>query len=244
MNIPAPRDPVTSNRHSGLLAALRKYPARIILALGITGSAYAQTATTPTTTTTTTTTTTASATENGAPEQPVTTMSEFVVNGYASSLAASLNLKRASEDNVEIISAEDVGKFPDLNLAESLSHLPGVSVDFLFGQGERVSIEGVDPNLNRVLLNGEPVSTADWYVLDNQSRQFNYLLISPDLVQQAEVYKTWEPKLLEGSLGATIMVDTRHPLDMAPLVFTGTISDDYNKRSKKSYFWACANSKA
>ncbi|MGA2693399.1 MAG: TonB-dependent receptor, partial [Opitutaceae bacterium] len=137
-------------------------------------------------------------------------------------------------DNVEVISAEDVGKFPDTNLAESLSHLPGVSVDYLFGEGERVSIEGTDPNLNRVLLNGEPVSTADWYVLDNQSRQFNYLLLSPDLVSQAEVYKTWEPKLLEGSLGATVMVETRNPLQMDPLVFTGTVTDDYNDRSKNN----------
>jgi iron complex outermembrane receptor protein len=234
MNMTEPCNLVASERRSGLLAALRNYPVRLFLALGITGAAYAQTAATPTTTTTTTTTT--AATVSTTPEQPAppVAMSEFVVNGYASSLAASLNAKRASEDNVEVISAEDVGKFPDLNLAESLSHLPGVSVDYLFGEGERVSIEGTDPNLNRVLLNGEPVSTADWYVLDNQSRQFNYLLISPDLVSQAEVYKTWEPKLLEGSLGATVMVDTRNPLDMDSLVFTGTITDDYNMRSDKS----------
>ncbi|HEY5227821.1 MAG TPA: TonB-dependent receptor, partial [Opitutaceae bacterium] len=153
---------------------------------------------------------------------------------YASSLASSLQAKRSSDDNVEVISAEDVGKFPDTNLAESLSHLPGVTVDYLFGEGERVSIEGTDPNLNRVLLNGEPVSSADWYVLDNQSRQFNYLLLSPDLVSQAEVYKTWEPKLLEGSLGATVMVDTRNPLAVAPMVFTGTVTDDYNDRNKKN----------
>jgi iron complex outermembrane recepter protein len=234
MNMTEPCNPVAPKCHSGLLAALRNYPVRLFLALGITGAAYAQTASTEPTTTTTTTTTSSAVSATPAPTESPTTMGEFVVNGYASSLAASLQAKRASEDNVEVISAEDVGKFPDLNLAESLSHLPGVSVDYLFGEGERVSIEGTDPNLNRVLLNGEPVSTADWYVLDNQSRQFNYLLISPDLVQQAEVYKTWEPKLLEGSLGATVMVDTRNPLDMAPIVFTGTITDDYNMRSDKS----------
>jgi iron complex outermembrane receptor protein len=237
MNMTDPRNLVATECPSGLLAALRKYPARLVLALGITSAAFAQTAEpTPaaTTTTTTATTTTVSTTPAAPADEPVT-MGAYQVNGYASSLAASLQAKRSSEDNVEVISAEDVGKFPDLNLAESLSHLPGVSVDYLFGEGERVSIEGTDPNLNRVLLNGEPVSTADWYVLDNQSRQFNYLLISPDLVSQAEVYKTWEPKLLEGSLGATVMVDTRNPLDMPnPLVFTGTITDDYNERNKKS----------
>ena len=233
MSIPAPRDPLTLESHSGLFSALRKCSALSILALGLTGSGYAQTAAAPASTTTTTTTTTATAAP-GAADQPATTMSEFVVNGYANSLATSLLAKRSSEDNVEVISAEDVGQFPDTNLAESLSHLPGVSVDYLFGEGERVSIEGTDPNLNRVLLNGEPVSSADWYVLDNQSRQFNYLLLSPDVINQAEVFKTWEPKLLEGSLGATVNVTTRNPLDMAPLVFTGNITDDYNDRSKKS----------
>jgi iron complex outermembrane receptor protein len=223
--IPDPRD------HSGLLSTLRKTAACSILALGITGSAFAQTA--ATSTTTTTTTTTAATAAPGAPDQPVE-LGAFVVNGYASSLESSLAAKRSSDDNVEIITAEDVGKFPDTNLAESLSHLPGVTVDYLFGEGERVSIEGTDPNLNRVLLNGEPVSSADWYVLDNQSRQFNYLLLSPDLVSQAEVYKTWEPKLLEGSLGATVMVDTRDPLAMKSMVFTGTVTDDYNDRNKKN----------
>jgi iron complex outermembrane receptor protein len=159
-----------------------------------------------------------------------------VVNGYANSLAESLQAKRQSEDNVEVITAEDVGKFPDTNLAESLSHLPGVSVDFLFGEGERVSIEGTDPNLNRVLLNGEPVSSADWYVLDNQSRQFSYLLLSPDVIGQAEVFKTWEPRLLEGSVGATVLVNTRNPLELAPLVFTGSITGADNDRSKKGEF--------
>jgi iron complex outermembrane receptor protein len=163
-------------------------------------------------------------------------MGQFVVNGYASSLEASVQAKRQSEDNVEVISAEDVGKFPDTNLAESLSHLPGVSVDYLFGEGERVSIEGTDPNLNRVLLNGEPISSADWYVFDNQSRQFNYLLLSPDLIGQAEVFKTWEPKLLEGSLGATVVIDTRNPLDLDPMVFVGALSYADNDRSSKGEF--------
>ena len=225
MSIPDPRD------HTGLLNTLLRTAACSILALGITGSAIAQTA--APTTTTTTTTTTASTTAPGAADDTVQ-LGAYVVNGYASSLASSLQAKRSSDDNVEVISAEDVGKFPDTNLAESLSHLPGVTVDYLFGEGERVSIEGTDPNLNRVLLNGEPVSSADWYVLDNQSRQFNYLLLSPDLVSQAEVYKTWEPKLLEGSLGATVMVDTRNPLAVAPMVFTGTVTDDYNDRNKKN----------
>jgi iron complex outermembrane receptor protein len=223
--------------HTGLqghFTALHRYAASSILALAIVGSAYSQAAAPAATTTTTTTTTSAAVSPTPAATDEPLSMGEFVVNGYANSLATSLNTKRQSEDNVEVITAEDVGKFPDNNLAESLSHLPGVSVDRLFGEGERVSIEGTDPNLNRVLLNGEPVSSADWYVLDNQSRQFNYLLLSPDVVGQAEVFKTWEPSLLEGSIGATVNVTTRSPLDLAPLVFEGTITDGYNDRSEKN----------
>jgi len=226
---------MTASGHSGLSTALRKYSARLILALGIAGPAFSQTAPATATTTTTTTTTAAAAAPGApAPTEETVTMNEFVVNGYAASLAQSLSVKRSSDANVEVITAEDVGKFPDQNLAESLSHLPGVEVDRLFGEGERVSIEGTDPNLNRLLLNGEPVSTADWYVLDNQSRQFNYLLVSPDVIGQAEVYRTWEPRLLEGSIGATVDVTTRNPLDLAPLVFTGVITDGYNARSSKN----------
>ncbi len=173
MTSPDPRNPSIARGYPGLLATLRDYAALSALVLGLASAAQAQTA--PATTTTTTTAAAATAPGAAAPDQPVTTMGAFVVNGYAASLEESLMVKRASEANVEVITAEDVGKFPDINLAESLSHLPGISVDRLFGEGERVSIEGTDPNLNRVLLNGEPVSSADWYVLDNQEPwQFNY----------------------------------------------------------------------
>jgi len=234
MRTPVTRDPLTDRGPSGLSAALRNYSVRLILALGIAGPAFSQTA--PATTTPSTTTTAAAAAPGAgqtASEEPVT-MNEFVVNGYAASLAQSLSVKRSSDANVEVITAEDVGKFPDQNLAESLSHLPGVEIDRLFGEGERVSIEGTDPNLNRALLNGEPISTADWYVLDNQSRQFNYLLVSPDVIGEVTLYKTWEPRILEGSVGGTVDVTTRNPLEMAPMVFTGVITDGYNSRSSKN----------
>ena len=102
----------------GHLTTLHKYAACSILALGIMGSAFAQTAATPAPTTTTTTTSTTVSTAPAPAADQTVTMGEFVVNGYASSLATSLQAKRGSEDNVEVITAEDVGKFPDNNLAE------------------------------------------------------------------------------------------------------------------------------
>ena len=92
-------------------------------------------------------------------DQPVK-LEEFTVQGYRASLAVSLDAKRAAGANIDVITAEDVGKFPDTNLAEALSHIPGVTIDRLFGEGERVSILGTDPNLNRTLLNGQPIATA------------------------------------------------------------------------------------
>lgn len=156
-----------------------------------------------------------------------------VVKGFRASLAQALDEKRNATAIVDVITADDVGKYPDTNLAESLSHLPGITIDRLFGEGERVSILGTDPNLNRTLLNGEPIATADWYILDTPSRQFNYTLLAPDVIGKAEVYRSWEARLLEGSIGGTIIVSTLNPLDGKPVAAALTVTDSYNGRSKK-----------
>ncbi len=178
-----------------------------------------------------------------APEQPAPStapavdqtvvMEPFQVTGYRDSLGESLDEKRQADAIVDVITAQDVGKYPDTNLAESLSHLPGVTIDRLFGEGERVSILGTDPNLNRTLLNGEPIATADWYILDTPSRQFNYTLLAPDVIGQAEVYRSWEPRLLEGSIGGTIIVNTLNPLQLNATSVAGTATDMYNGLSKR-----------
>ncbi len=160
-------------------------------------------------------------------------LDKFEVTGYRQSLAQSLDDKRNSDAIIDVISAQDVGKYPDTNLAESLSHLPGITIDRLFGEGERVSILGTDPNLNRTLLNGEPIATADWYILDTPSRQFNYVLLAPEVIGKAEVYRSWEARLLEGSIGGTIIVSTLDPLQGKEISVAGTVTDTYNGLSKK-----------
>ena len=169
-------------------------------------------------------------------EEKVLQLDKVVVSGYTSSLEQSLEAKRAANAIIDVITAEDVGKFPDTNVAESLSHVPGVTVDRLFGQGERVSILGTDPNLNRTLLNGQTVASGDWFILDAPSRQFNYTLLAPEVIGQAEVYRTSEARLPEGSIGGTILLHTQSPLANAPLVFTGSAGDMYNDRSEKHDF--------
>ncbi len=170
--------------------------------------------------------------ENDSTSGKTIKMDTYVVTGYQRSLALSLDTKRNSNAMVDVITAEDVGKFPDTNVAESLSHVPGVTVDRLFGQGERVSILGTDPNLNRTLLNGETVASGDWYILDAPSRQFNYTLLAPEVIGQAEVYKSSEAWLPEGSIGGTIMLHTRNPLDTKQYAFSGSAGDMYNDRDK------------
>lgn len=166
-------------------------------------------------------------------DDDIVKLQAYVVTGYRASLAASLDEKRAASANVDVITAQDVGKFPDTNLAESLSHIPGVTIDRLFGEGERVSILGTDPNLNRTLLNGQPIATADWYILDTPSRQFNYTLLAPEVIGQATVYRTWEPRLLEGSIGGTIIVNTMSPLRGPKYTAAVSATESYNGLSKK-----------
>ncbi|MDG2534400.1 TonB-dependent receptor [Sphingomonas sp. HITSZ_GF] len=158
---------------------------------------------------------------------------EIVVTGFRASLAQSIDAKRKADAIVDSISAEDVGKFPNTNVAEALTLVPGVTVDRQFGQGEKVSILGTDPALNRTLLNGQTVASADWFILDNPGRTFNYALLAPQLVNRVDVYKSVESRIDEGSIGGTVNVLTRKPLDLKPLVVAGSLSYLYVDRSKK-----------
>ncbi|MEP9359160.1 TonB-dependent receptor [Sphingomonas sp. KR3-1] len=158
---------------------------------------------------------------------------EIVVTGFRASLAQSIEAKRKADAIIDSISAEDVGKFPNTNVAEALTLVPGVTVDRQFGQGEKVSILGTDPALNRTLLNGQTVASADWFILDNPGRTFNYALLAPQLVNRVDVYKSPEPRIDEGSIGGTVNVLTRKPLELKPLVVAGSLGYLYNDRSKK-----------
>jgi len=159
---------------------------------------------------------------------------EIVVTGFRASLEQSIATKRNANSILDSVSAEDVGKFPNTNVAEALVLVPGVTVDRQFGQGEKVSILGTDPALNRTLLNGQTVASADWFILDNPGRTFNYALLAPQLVSRVDVYKSVEPRIDEGSIGGTVNVITREPLDLKSLVVAGQLGVQYNDRSEKA----------
>lgn len=160
---------------------------------------------------------------------------EIVVTGIRASLRNAIELKKGANAVVDVISAEDIGKFPDRNVAESLSHIPGVSIDRRFGEGEKVAILGTDPALNRMLLDGHGLASADWGGNDNDpsSRTFNYSLLAPELVDRLEVYKSPEARIEDGSLGGTVIVRTRRPLDLKANSVFASAGYSYNDRADK-----------
>ncbi|USQ95509.1 TonB-dependent receptor [Caulobacter sp. RL271] len=165
--------------------------------------------------------------------QDNTAVDEVVVTGIRASLLQSIESKRRADAIVDVVTAEDVGKFPSTNVAEALTIVPGVTVDRAFGQGEKVSILGTDPALNRTLLNGQTVASADWFILDSPGRTFNYALLAPQIVGKVDVYKSPEARIDEGSIGGTVIVNTRKPLDLKSGLIAGAVSYLYNDRSKK-----------
>jgi iron complex outermembrane receptor protein len=175
-----------------------------------------------------------SAVAQDAPDD-ATELDRVVVTGIRASLQQSLETKRNADAIVDVITAEDVGKFPATNVAEAMTIIPGVTIDRAYGQGERVSILGVDPALNRTLLNGQSIASGDWNMSDFPTRTFNYSLLAPELVGKVEVFKSPEARLDEGSIGGTVNVSTRKPLDMPEQIsITGRISYARNDRVEKT----------
>ncbi|MDN3651593.1 TonB-dependent receptor [Thalassotalea ponticola] len=129
------------------------------------------------------------------------------VTGIRGSLTKAMDIKRSSSGIVEAINAEDIGKFPDTNLAESLQRISGVAIDRDNGEGSRVTVRGFGPDRNLVLLNGRqmPTSTGD--------RSFDFDNIASELVSGAEVYKTSDASIATGGIGATINILTHRPLN-------------------------------
>ncbi|QLE84659.1 TonB-dependent receptor [Shewanella sp. Scap07] len=136
------------------------------------------------------------------------------VRGIRASRKADINNKRFANAVVDTITAEDIGKFPDKNVADSLSRITGVGISREFGEGEKITIRGSGPSKNRTLLNGQNVATADWFILDNPSRGFNFTLLPSSLVKTLEVYKSPTADIDEGSIGGTVVMRTRKPLEL------------------------------
>lgn len=164
------------------------------------------------------------------PDQAADASSDIVVTGYRRSIETSLARKRDANAFIDVITAEDVGKFPDKNVADSLQRVPGVVIERDGGEGSRVSIRGLQSDLTLTELNGNFIAGAD---TGDPSRSFNYLLLPSNMIGSIDVYKSPEARLDEGGVGGTIILHTRRPLDLKPwsgfVSAEGTISDVTNK---------------
>jgi TonB-dependent receptor len=155
----------------------------------------------------------------------------IIVTGVRASLDRSIDLKRLSSGVVDGISAEDIGKFPDTNLAESLQRITGVSIDRVNGEGSKVTVRGFGPGYNLVTLNGRALPTAsiasvggdqNGDFVSGTSRSFEFSNLASEGVNRLEVYKTARASITSGGIGAAINIVTRKPLD-GKAGFTGSI---------------------
>ncbi|WP_020684077.1 TonB-dependent receptor [Rudaea cellulosilytica] len=144
-----------------------------------------------------------------------------VVTGIRDTEARSLQLKQAYDSHVEIVTAEDIGKLPAKNVADTLERLPGVNISSSsaseggFDENDRVSLRGTNPSLTQTLINGHTVGTGDWFVLSQVQtvgRSVSYTLLPSEIVSEVVVHKTSEAKILEGGAAGSVDIITRKPL--------------------------------
>jgi TonB-dependent receptor len=189
----------------------RKTPVTLLavsigLALQMSAAAYAQEA--------------AQTTDSGQAtpaENTVDTLDTVSVTGYRASVERALDIKRGEAGVVDAIVAEDIGKFPDLNLAESLQRIPGVVITRDAGEGRNISVRGLGPDFTRVRINGmealTTVGSTDQNGGSNRGRGFDFNVFASDLFSQLIVRKTAQADVEEGSLGATVDLRTARPFD-------------------------------
>jgi TonB-dependent receptor len=147
--------------------------------------------------------------------------SVIVVTGIRGSLQRSMNIKKKADGVVDGISAEDVGKYPDTNLADSLQRIPGVSINRVNGEGQQITVRGFGPGYNSVTVDGRIMPASTVGVIgggqgadgaQGNSRAFDFSNIASDGVQAVQVYKTGRADQNSGGIGASINVVTLQPL--------------------------------
>jgi iron complex outermembrane recepter protein len=169
---------------------------------------------------------------------------EVVVTGIRASLQKAIEIKKLAVDQVDAISATDIGKLPDRNAADALQRIVGVNTESAasgeggFDENDRVSIRGTSPSLTQVTIDGHNVATGDWFILDQYQtvgRSVSFTLLPAELIDTAEVYKTQDASLLEGGVAGVVNLVTRKPLDFTQnLTVQGSAEAAYNSLSKQT----------
>ncbi|KAF1696231.1 TonB-dependent receptor [Pseudoxanthomonas jiangsuensis] len=176
--------------------------------------------------------------EAAAAAEDATNLDTVVVTGYRASLERAIDIKRGEAGVVDAIVSEDVGKFPDLNLAESLQRIPGVVITRDGGEGRNISVRGLGPDFTRVRINGmealTTVGSTDQNGGTNRSRGFDFNVFASDLFSQMIVRKTASADVEEGSLGATVDLRTSRPFDYDGFTFAASGQASYGEMSEQA----------
>ncbi len=172
-------------------------------------------------------------------EQPADDQPEIVVQGFRASLNSALAIKRSETAAVDSIVAEDIGKFPDSNLAESMQRIPGVALSRGDGgEGRNIAVRGLGSGFTRVRINGmegtAQTGSSDIYGAGNSGRSFDFSVFPTEIFSSLSVRKTPSADVEEGSLGATVDLKAPRPLDgKGGFVLTATGRGVYNQISKR-----------
>lgn len=153
---------------------------------------------------------------------------KITITGIASSVERSINRKRNQNLISDSISAEDLGKFPDNNIADSLQRVPGVAIDRAGGEGRFVSIRGLGPDFTGVLINGRSPAS------ENEERAFSFDTLASELISTVDVFKTSSADQKEGGLGGLINIITAKPFNFDGFKFAGSLKGLYEENSKDS----------
>lgn len=181
----------------------------------------------------------ASAQEN-TEEDEITAVEIVVTKGFRQSLNTALKSKRDSAAAIDAIVAEDIGKFPDSNLAESMQRIPGVALargDN--GEGRNISVRGLSAGFTRVRINGmegsSQTGSSDIYGAGNFGRSFDFNVFPSEIFQSLTVRKTSSANIEEGSLGATVDLEVPRPLDFGDdFVATANVRGVQNELSEST----------
>ncbi|WP_404851857.1 MULTISPECIES: TonB-dependent receptor [unclassified Colwellia] len=150
------------------------------------------------------------------------------VSGLRDALGRAMDEKHEALGVVDSISAQNIGKFPDTNLAESLQRITGVSIDRSSGEGQLITVRGFGPQFNTVLVNGRQMAS------ETQSRAFSFDTIASDLVKSLDVYKTSTAIMQSGGIGATVNVSTARPFAINGFKMSGSVKGIYDENSEKT----------
>ena len=134
-------------------------------------------------------------------------LEEVVVTGIRSSIRNSIEEKRLESSIVEAVSAEDIGKLPDVSIADSIARLPGLAAQRLRGRAQVISVRGLGPDFTTALLNGRLQVSAG----DNRGVEFDQY--PAELLSQAVIYKTPDAGLIGQAIGGTVDLRTVRPLE-------------------------------